>query len=67
MKQNRKSTGVLKKVKSKTNSDLYYTYSHWETNEIDGVLFLPVVKQEPNHFKTQTILYLRKDSIEYVK
>lgn len=67
MKQNRKTTGILKKVKSKTNSDLYYTYSHWEPNEIDGALFIPVVKQEPSHHKTQTILYLRKDSIEYVK
>ena len=58
---------ILKKVRSKTNSDIYYTYSNWSTNEIDGITFIPVVKSMPSHSKTQQLHYLRKDSLEAVK
>lgn len=57
---------ILKKVRSKTNSDIFYTYSNWATNEIDGITFIPVVKTVPNG-STQTIHYMRKDNLEYVK
>jgi hypothetical protein len=57
---------VLKKVRSKTNSDIYYTYSNWATNEIDGITFIPVVKS-PNKDENQVIHYMRKDNMEYVK
>ena len=57
---------LLKKVRSKTNSDVYYTYSNWETKEIEGVTFIPVVKQMPSD-KTQVTFYTRKDNLEVVK
>ena len=60
-------TTVLQKVRSKTNSDIYYTYRHWETNEVDGITFIPVVKQPPDPKKNQVIHYMRKDNLEYVK
>jgi hypothetical protein len=56
---------ILKKVRSKTNSDIYYTYSNWETREIEGITFIPVVKSHGN--ENQVIHYLRKDNLEYVK
>jgi hypothetical protein len=57
---------VLKKVRSKTNQDIYYTYSNWATNEIEGITFIPVVKTIPTG-ETQVIHYMRKDNLEYVK
>jgi hypothetical protein len=57
---------ILKKVRSKTNQDIYYTYSNWATNEIEGITFIPVVKGIPSG-DTQTIHYMRKDNLEYVK
>ena len=58
---------ILKKVRSKTNQDIYYTYSNWTTNEIEGVTFIPVVKQLPDPKKEQVIFYMRKDNVEFVK
>lgn len=58
---------ILKKVRSKTNQDIYYTYSNWATNEIEGITFIPVVKEAPNPAKNQVIFYMRKDNVEYVK
>lgn len=46
-----------------TLTDVYYTYSHWPSKEIDGVLFLPVVK----NLSEKNTYYLRKDSLEKVK
>jgi hypothetical protein len=57
---------ILKKVRSKTNSDIYYTYSNWTAKEIDGVTFIPVVKSVPSG-ETQVIHYMCKDNVEYVK
>ena len=39
---------ILKKVRSKTNSDIYYTFSNWDTREIEGITFIPVVKEVPD-------------------
>jgi hypothetical protein len=60
------SKPILKKVRSKTNQDIYYTYSNWTSNEIDGITFIPVVKGVPSG-ETQVIHYMRKDNLEYVK
>ena len=57
---------ILKKVRSKTNQDVYYTYSNWATNEIEGITFIPVVKTIPDG-STQVIHYMRKDNLEYLK
>ena len=57
---------ILKKVRSKTNSDIYYTYSNWETKEIEGITFIPVVKSS-NKNQNQVVHYMRKDNVEYVK
>ena len=57
---------ILKKVRSKTNQDVYYTYSNWETKEIEGVTFIPVVKENDSK-KLQHTFWLRKDNVEYVK
>ena len=59
---------VLKKYRVRNGSgEIYYTYTHWEPNEIDGVTFLPVTKSMPSHDRTQQLHYLRKDSLEVVK
>jgi hypothetical protein len=58
---------ILKKVRSKTNQDIYYTYSNWTTNEIEGITFIPVVKDLPDPKKNQVVFYMRKDNVEYVK
>jgi hypothetical protein len=58
---------ILKKVRSKTNQDIYYTYSNWTTNEIEGITFIPVVKEVPDSKKNQVVFYMRKDNVEYLK
>jgi hypothetical protein len=58
---------ILKKVRSKTNQDTYYTYSNWATNEIEGITFIPVVKEVPDPKKNQVVFYMRKDNVEYIK
>jgi hypothetical protein len=35
--------------------------------EIDGVPFMPVVKSTPSQTNTQTVHFMRKDSLEKVK
>jgi hypothetical protein len=64
--KNVKIKPLLKKVRSKTNSDTYYTFSNWDTKEIEGVTFIPVVKDLPSE-KLQHTFWLRKDNVEYVK
>jgi hypothetical protein len=60
---------ILKKVRARNGTDIFYTYSNWSTNEIDGVTFIPVVKSNPEIEKgqTQVLHYMRKDTLEYVK
>lgn len=48
-------------------NEVYYTYSHWSSKEIDGIEFIPVVKQPPSQSNTQSLHYMRKDSLEKVK
>jgi len=48
-------------------TDIFYTYSNWPIEEIDGEKFIPVVKQMPDPKKNQVVHYMKKDSMEYVK
>ena len=58
----------LKKVRSKINAaDVYLTSTQWETKEVDGVTFIPVVVQMPNGTISHRILWMRKDNMEYVR
>jgi hypothetical protein len=57
----------LQKVRVKANQDVYYTFSDWPTKEIEGVLFIGVNKFMPSPDKTQTLHWMRKDSLEYIK
>jgi hypothetical protein len=49
-----------------TVTDVYYTFANWPSKEIEGITFLPVVKNEPSN-KTQDVHYMRKDSLEKTK
>jgi hypothetical protein len=48
-------------------TDIYYTFANWPSKEIEGVAFLPVVKNDPSDNKTQVLHYMRKDSLEKIK
>jgi hypothetical protein len=62
-----KTKSILKKVRSRLNTDTYYTMSDWDLKDIDGVQFVPVVKQIPERNKKQPVFYMRKDNLESVK
>lgn len=57
----------IQKFRSKLNSEVYYTWSNWETKDIDGVAFLAVVRDVPDNSKLQQIYYMKKDNMELVK
>lgn len=61
------STQPIKMRNKFSPSEIYYTFSHWDVKEIDGVQFLPVNKNYPTQTVTQQIHYIRKDSLERVK
>jgi len=58
---------TLKKVRARNGTNIYYTYSHWTTKEIDGVTFIPVVIHHPNNHQTGAIHWMKKDTMETVK
>lgn len=62
-----KKEPILQKVRVKNGGDVYYTFSHWTTKEIDGVEFIAVNKTIPSQENTQTIYWMRKDWLEYIK
>ena len=62
-----KPKSTLKKVRAKNGTDIFYTYSHWPIEEIDGQKFIAVVKQMPDPNKNQVVHYMKKDSMENVK
>lgn len=62
-----KTKSIVKKVRSRLNTDTYYTMSDWDLKDIDGVQFVPVVKQVPERNKKQPVFYMRKDNLEAVK
>ena len=55
------------KYRVKSSHEVFYTFKHWPSKEIDGVEFLGVVKKMPSHQLTQTVHWMRKDSLEHVK
>jgi len=57
----------IQKLRTKHNSEIYYTWSNWETKDIDGVDFLAVVREEPNNLKLQQTFYMKKDNMEFIK
>jgi len=57
----------IKKVRVKTTQEIYYTCKDWPTREIEGVQFIGVNKFYPSQEKLQTLHWMRKDSLEYVK
>lgn len=63
MKKNTKS--ILKKVRPLGNlEDIYYTYSNWETKNIDGVEYVYVIKTIGVR---DTPKLMRKDNLEVLK
>lgn len=48
-------------------TDIYYTYPQWPSKEIDGVTFIPVVKNVPSNNEKQIIYYMRKEALEKTK
>lgn len=59
----KKQNSLIKLRNRVTLTDVFYTYSNWSTKEIDGVTFLPVLK-EPN---SKNVFLVRKDSLEKTK
>ena len=58
----------LKKVRSKVNvSDIYFTSPDWDTKDVDGVIFIPVVNQMPSGSISTRILWMRKDNMETIR
>ena len=62
-----KSQSIPKKVRARNGTDIFYTYSHWPIEEIDGEKFIPVVREVPDSKKNQVVHYMKKDSMEYLK
>jgi hypothetical protein len=62
-----KNKPIIKKVRSRLNTDTYYTMSDWDLKDIDGVQFVPVVKQVPERNKKQPVFYMRRDNLETIK
>jgi hypothetical protein len=55
-----------KKVRNKFNiEEIFYTHPDLDVRVIEDVIFVPVLKSEPED-KHQTIFYMRKDSLEPV-
>ena len=58
----------VRKVRNRLHHDeIYYTWSNWDTIEIDGVQFIEVVKQPPSSTKLQPIFKMKKDNMEFIK
>jgi hypothetical protein len=48
-------------------TEIYYTFSHWPSREIEGVEFVAVNKFPPSNGVNQQMHFMRKDSLEKVK
>jgi hypothetical protein len=59
---------VIRKVRNRMrDSEVYYNNSAWQIKEIDGAVFLPVSRVDPESNQNVTIFYMKKDSLEYIK
>ena len=54
-------------MRVKSSQEVFYTFKHWGTEDIDGVDFISVCKFEPRQDLTQQLYKMRKDSLEYIK
>ena len=58
----------LLKLRAKNGgTDILYSYTNWTLNIIDGEEYYPVVKEMPDHSKTQVLHYMKKANMEVVK
>lgn len=55
------------KVRARNGTEIFYTFKHWPLKDIDGIKFVSVVKTIPSSYKTQTMHWMRKDTLEYIK
>lgn len=49
-----------------SDTGVYYTLSDWNTRIIEGITFVPVVKEVPSE-KSQHTFWLREDNMEYLE
>ena len=64
----KKVKSIVKKVRARNGTDIYYTISTWPTKEIDGVTFIPVTKEHPDDsHQTSMLHWMKKDTMETVK
>ena len=54
----------IRKVRVRATSEVYYTDTAWEAKEIDGIKFIPVIK---NIGIRETPKLMRKDTLEFLK
>ena len=64
---NKKPPKLLKLRAKNGGTDIFYSYTNWTMNIIDGEEYYPVVKEMPNHSKTQVLHYMKKSNMEIVK
>lgn len=65
---NHKIKPKLLKLRAKNGgTDIFYSYTNWTMNIIDGEEYYPVVKSMPNHEDTQVVHYMKKVNMEIVK
>ena len=58
----------LLKLRAKNGgTDIFYSYTNWTMNIIDDEEYYPVVKEMPDHSKTQVLHYMKKANMEVVK
>ena len=58
----------LLKLRAKNGgTDIFYSYTNWTMNIIDGEEYYPVVKSVPSNEETQVVHYMKKSNMEIVK
>ena len=59
---------ILRKVRPLGNlTDIYYTYSHWKTKNIDGIEFIAVAKLDPVYLGGVTVSSISVHNEDYIK
>ena len=64
---NTKTPKLLKLRAKHGGTDIFYSYSNWTMNVIDGEEYYPVVKHPPSSSETQVVHYMKKVNMEVVK
>jgi len=64
---NTKPSKLLKLRAKNGGTDIFYSYSNWTMNIIDGEEYYPVVKSPPSSSETQVVHYMKKSNMEVVK